>query len=62
MSGKIFIKPAVEDAIVLQPDRDMKRLEANGEWVVDSMHWRRLIINGDVVIAKPPHAPKKEGA
>jgi hypothetical protein len=57
MTGKIFIKPAIDGAIVRQIDRDMRPLPPDGDWVADTLHWRRMIRNGDVVEAKPPKPP-----
>ena len=53
MTGKIFVKPAVDGAIVRQADRDMRPLPPKGAWVADTMLWRRLILTGDVVEAEP---------
>jgi len=53
MTGKIFVKPAVDDALVRQADRDMRPLPPEGAWVEDSLLWRRLILTGDVVEAEP---------
>jgi hypothetical protein len=57
MTGKIFVKPAVEGALVRQVDRDMRPLPQEGAWVVDTMLWRRLILTGDVVEAEPVADP-----
>lgn len=60
--GRIFIKPAVEGAVVYQNDRDMRPLDAAGEWVADTLLWRRLILNGDVVETAPPDEAKSSKA
>ncbi len=52
--SKLFVKPAVEGAMVRQPDRDMTPLSQDGAWVADTMFWRRRILLGDVVEAEPP--------
>ena len=62
MTGKIFVKPPFEGAVINQPDRDMRPLSADGEWVADTLLWRRMIINGDVVEATPPKAAPKPAA
>ena len=54
MKTRIFVKPAVEGSVVYQPDRDMRPLDADGEWVANSLLWQRMILNGDVVEAAPP--------
>lgn len=62
MKTRIFVKPAVEGSVVYQPDRDMRPLDAAGEWVANSLMWQRMIINGDVVEATPPKAATKAAA
>lgn len=62
MKTRIFVKPAVEGSVVYQPDRDMRPLDAAGEWVANSLLWQRMIINGDVVEATPPKAATKAAA
>lgn len=57
MTGKIFVKPAVDGALVRQADRDMRPLPAEGAWVADTMLWRRLILTGDVVEVEPVDDP-----
>lgn len=57
MTGKIFVKPAVDGALVRQADRDMRPLPAEGAWVADTMLWRRLILTGDVVETAPIDDP-----
>jgi hypothetical protein len=60
MTGKIFVKPAVEGALVRQVDRDMRPLPQEGAWVEDSMLWRRLILTGDVVEVEPLADPTSD--
>jgi hypothetical protein len=54
MNGAIFVKPAIEGALVRQADRDMRPLPAEGAWVADTFLWRRLLGKGVVVEATPP--------
>jgi|GEM_PF-966881 hypothetical protein len=51
---KLFLKPAVPGAIVRQPDRDMRPLAQDGEWVQASTFWHLRLLNGDVIEADPP--------
>lgn len=57
MITKLFVKPAVAGAVVLQPDRDMKPLPADGDWVPGSFFWHARLLAGDVVEATPPAEP-----
>lgn len=57
MTGKLYVKPAVEGAVVLQPDRDMARLPAEGGFVPASFFWHARLLAGDVVEATPPAEP-----
>ena len=46
---KLFVKPAAPGAIVRQPDRGMRPLAQEGEWVADNAFWRRRLAAGAVV-------------
>lgn len=59
MKTRIFVKPAFDGAVVYQPDRDMRPLDSDGEWVANSLLWQRMLINGDVVETTPPKTATK---
>jgi hypothetical protein len=59
MTGKLFVKPAVEGAVVLQPDRDMAPLPAKGDYVPASFFWHARLLAGDVVETPPPESPQE---
>lgn len=48
MKGMIFVTP-LEGKTLLNPDNLHQPLKAEGEWVPDSIFWRRRVIHGDVV-------------
>ena len=61
MADRLFLKPIDRDAIVRHPPPLLDRvLPPEGDHVADRPYWRRRIVAGDVVLAKPPRAPKQE--
>lgn len=48
----MFVKPAIEGAMIRIPERDMRPLAAEGEEVADNSFWFRRILFGDVVAVK----------
>jgi hypothetical protein len=54
----IFIKPADPATVVRQPDRDMRPLAENGEWVTSTPFWELRLLHRDVVETAPPEEPK----
>ncbi len=56
----MFVKPAVEGALIRIPERDMRPLSAEGEEVPETQFWFRRILFGDVVKVEPIHdRPRK---
>jgi hypothetical protein len=63
MTGQIFVKPAVDGALVRRPHREFTPLPQGGDFVPDNMYWRRRILHGDVIEATPPEpAPEAPAA
>lgn len=54
----MFVKPAVEGALIRIPERDMRPLAAEGESVPDTQFWFRRVLFGDVVEVPTP-APQE---
>ncbi len=50
---KIFIKPAVKGHVIRHPEKMQHIISQDGEWVVNSIHWQRKLLQGDVVLAQP---------
>lgn len=48
-----FIKPAKEDLVIPRPDQQFRPLAKDGEWVADSLFWRRRIADGDCIEVEP---------
>lgn len=48
----MFVKPAIEGAMIRIPERDMRPMLAEGEDVAENSFWFRRILFGDVVKAK----------
>lgn len=56
--AQIFIKPAVKGHVIRHPEKMQHIIDQDGEYVEDAPHWRRKILQGDVVLAEPPQQPK----
>jgi trehalose utilization protein len=57
---QIFVKPAVDGAVIRHPEKVSHVLNSQGEWVVNSIQWQRYIKHGDVVVANPPQEQVSE--
>lgn len=55
----VFLKPAVADAVVRDPDTG-KPLDAAGEWKELSPYWSRRIRDLDVEVAEHPAPSKRD--
>lgn len=49
----VFVKPA-SGGRVLQPERHMRAMPAEGDFVPLNSHYERLLLTGDVLRADPP--------
>lgn len=58
MQKTIYVKPAEPGAIVRDP-ANRRPLLAEGAEVPETMFWRRRLMHGDVVEARPPRKPKE---
>lgn len=59
----MFVKPASPELKVADPAARPpapRHLPATGAEVPETEYWRRRLADGDVVIAKPPRAPKED--
>ncbi len=52
---KLYVKPRSAELVVRDP-RSLRKLKATGNWVPDTVYWRRRIISGDVLEVTPPEA------
>lgn len=52
--SRIFIKPAVPGNVVRHPKKLNYVIKQEGEYVVNHREWRRMLKQGDIVLATPP--------